>query len=222
MSRYKEEQCRICRREGQKLFLKGSRCYTDKCAISRRNYAPGEHGQKKAKLSEYGIQLREKQKTKAFYGVRENQFRKYFEMASNRKGITGENLLILLESRLDNVVYRLGYGSSRPQARLLVNHGLFEVNGRKVSIPSYLVKPGDVIKVREIKKDKTIVKENVRENKKDKAIVKENAEASASRPVPAWLEKNAQDFSGKIVRLASREDVDIPVEEHLIVELYSK
>ena len=148
------------------------------------------------------------QKTKAFYGVRENQFRKYFEMASNRKGITGENLLILLESRLDNVVYRLGYGSSRPQARLLVNHGLFEVNGRKVSIPSYLVKPGDVIKVRE--------------NKKDKAIVKENAEASASRPVPAWLEKNAQDFSGKIVRLASREDVDIPVEEHLIVELYSK
>lgn len=208
MSRYKDEQCRICRREGQKLFLKGSRCYTDKCAISRRNYAPGEHGQKKAKLSEYGIQLREKQKTKAFYGVRENQFRKYFEMASTGKGITGENLLTLLESRLDNVVYRLGFGSSRPQARLLVNHGLFEVNGRKVSIPSYLVKAGDVIKVRE--------------NKKDKAVVKENIEVNASRPVPSWLEKDAQTLSGKVVRLASREDVDIPVEEHLIVELYSK
>ena len=208
MSRYKEEQCRICRREGQKLFLKGSRCYTDKCAISRRNYAPGEHGQKKAKLSEYGIQLREKQKTKAFYGVRENQFRKYFEMASNQKGITGENLLTLLESRLDNVVYRLGYGSSRPQARLLVNHGLFEVNGKKVNIPSYLVKAGDVIKIRE--------------NKKDKSIVKENVEANASRPVPSWLERSAQDLSGKVIRLASREDVDIPVEEHLIVELYSK
>ena len=208
MSRYKEEQCRICRREGQKLFLKGSRCYTDKCAISRRNYAPGEHGQKKSKLSEYGIQLREKQKTKAFYGVRENQFRKYFEMAYAQKGITGENLLILLESRLDNVVYRLGYGSSRPQARLLVNHGLFEVNGKKVSIPSYLVKEGDLIKVRD--------------NKKDKSIIKENAEANNSRPIPTWLEKDAQNLSGKVVRLASREDVDIPIEEHLIVELYSK
>ncbi len=208
MSRYKDEQCRICRREGQKLFLKGTRCYTDKCAISRRNYAPGEHGQKKAKLSEYGIQLREKQKTKAFYGVREDQFRKYFEMAENKKGVTGENLLQILESRLDNVVYRLGYGSSRPQARQLVNHGLFEVNGRKVSIPSYLVKAGDVIKVREIKQDKKIVKENV--------------EVNASRPVPAWLEKNASELSGKVIRLASREDVDIPVEEHLIVELYSK
>ncbi|MCI9365425.1 MAG: 30S ribosomal protein S4 [Clostridia bacterium] len=208
MSRYKDEQCRICRREGQKLFLKGARCYTDKCAISRRNYAPGEHGQKKAKLSEYGIQLREKQKTKAFYGVREDQFRKYFAMAANKKGITGENLLQILESRLDNVVYRLGYGSSRPQARQLVNHGLFEVNGKKVSIPSYLVKAGDVIKVREIKKDKKIVKENV--------------EVNASRPVPAWLEKNEKDVSGKVIRLASREDVDIPVEEHLIVELYSK
>ncbi len=208
MSRYKDEQCRICRREGQKLFLKGARCYTDKCAIARRNYAPGEHGQKKAKLSEYGIQLREKQKTKAFYGVREDQFRKYFEMAANKKGVTGENLLQILESRLDNVVYRLGYGSSRPQARQLVNHGLFEVNGKKVSIPSYLVKAGDVIKVREIKKDKSIIKENV--------------EVNASRPVPAWLEKNANELSGKVVRLASREDVDIPVEEHLIVELYSK
>ena len=208
MARYKDEQCRICRKEGQKLFLKGSRCYTDKCSVSRRNYAPGQHGQKKAKLSEYGTQLREKQKTKSFYGVGEKQFRKYFEMASNKKGITGENLLKILESRLDNVVYRLGYGSSRPQARQLVNHGHFEVNGKKVDIASYLVKPGDVIAVRE--------------SKKDTAIIKANVEANSSRPVPAWLEKNVENLSGKVVTLASREDVDIPVEEHLIVELYSK
>ncbi len=208
MARYKDEQCRICRREGQKLFLKGSRCYTDKCSVSRRNYAPGQHGQKKAKLSEYGTQLREKQKTKSFYGVGERQFRKYFEMASNKKGITGENLLQILESRLDNVVYRLGYGSSRPQARQLVNHGHFEVNGKKVDIASYLVKPGDVIKVRE--------------NKKDSKIMKENVEVLASRPVPEWLEKDIDNLSGKVVRLAARADVDLPVEEHLIVELYSK
>lgn len=208
MARYKDEQCRICRREGQKLFLKGSRCYSDKCSVSRRNYAPGQHGQKKSKLSEYGTQLREKQKTKSFYGVGEKQFRKYFEMASNKKGITGDNLLQILESRLDNVVYRLGYGSSRPQARQLVNHGHFEVNGKKVDIASYLVKPGDVIAVRE--------------SKKDSAIIKANVEANSSRPVPAWLEKNVENLSGKVVTLASREDVDIPVEEHLIVELYSK
>ena len=145
MARYKDEQCRICRREGQKLFLKGERCFSDKCSVSRRNYGPGQHGQKKAKLSEYGTQLREKQKTKSFYGVGEKQFRKYFEMASNKKGVTGENLLQILESRLDNVIYRLGYGASRAQARQLVNHGLFDVNGRKVDIASYLVKAGDVI-----------------------------------------------------------------------------
>ena len=208
MARYKDEQCRICRREGQKLFLKGSRCYSDKCSVSRRNYAPGQHGQKKSKLSEYGTQLREKQKTKSFYGVGEKQFRRYFEMASNKKGITGDNLLQILESRLDNLVYRLGYGSSRPQARQLVNHGHFEVNGKKVDIASYLVKPGDVIAVRE--------------SKKDSAIIKANVEANSSRPVPAWLEKNVENLSGKVVTLASREDVDIPVEEHLIVELYSK
>ena len=208
MARYKDEQCRICRREGQKLFLKGSRCYTDKCSISRRNYAPGQNGQKKKKLSEYGTQLREKQKTKAFYGVGEKQFRKYFEMASNKKGITGEILLQTLESRLDNVVYRLGFGSSRAQARQLVNHGHFDVNGKKVDIASYLVKPGDVI--------------SVRENKKDTAIIKENLEANSARPVPEWLEKDAENLSGKVVRLASREDVDLAVEEHLIVELYSK
>ena len=208
MARYTDEQCRICRREGQKLFLKGSRCYSDKCSISRRNYAPGQHGQKRAKLSEYGTQLREKQKTKSYYGVGEKQFRGYFEMASNKKGVTGENLLQILESRLDNVVYRLGFGASRAQARQLVNHRQFEVNGKKVDIPSYLVKAGDVI--------------TVRENKKDNATIKANVEANAARPVPAWLELNNETLSGKVVRLASREDVDIPVEEHLIVELYSK
>ena len=208
MARYTDEQCRICRREGQKLFLKGERCYSDKCSISRRNYAPGQHGQKRAKLSEYGTQLREKQKTKAFYGVGEKQFRKYFEMAENKKGITGENLLQILESRLDNVVYRLGFGTSRAQARQLVNHGHFEVNGKKVDIPSYLIKAGDVITVREIKKDNKTIKENL--------------EVNAARPVPEWLEKDADKMQGKVLRLASREDVDIPVEEHLIVELYSK
>ena len=208
MARYTDEQCRICRRNGEKLFLKGSRCYTAKCSISRRNYAPGQHGQKRAKLSEYGTQLREKQKTNSFYGVGERQFRKYFEMASSKKGITGENLLQILESRLDNVVYRLGYGSSRAQARQLVNHGIFEVNGKTVDIPSYLVKAGDVIAVRE--------------SKKEAGIIKINAEENAARPVPEWLEKNSETLSGKVIRLAAREDIDIPVEEHLIVELYSK
>ena len=208
MARYKDEQCRICRREGQKLFLKGSRCYSDKCSISRRNYAPGQHGQRRTKLSEYGTQLREKQKTKSYYGVAEKQFRKYFEMASNKRGITGTNLLQILESRLDNVVYRLGFGSSRAQARQLVNHGQFEVNGKKVDIASYLVKPGDVV--------------SVRESKKDNSTIKANAEENAAKPVPEWLEKNAETLSGKVVRLASREDIDIPIEEHLIVELYSK
>ena len=208
MSRYKDEQCRICRREGQKLFLKGSRCYSDKCSVTRRNYAPGEHGQGKKKLSEYGTQLREKQKTKMYYGVGEKQFRKYFEMASNKKGITGEELLTILESRLDNVVYRLGFASSRAQARQFVNHSQFDVNGKKCDIPSYLVKPGDVISVREIKKDNATIKANVEEN--------------ASRPTPDWLERDLDNLTGKVVRLASREDIDLPVEEHLIVELYSK
>ena len=208
MSRYKDEQCRICRREGQKLFLKGSRCYSDKCSITRRNYAPGQNGQKKSKISEYGTQLREKQKTKAFYGVGEKQFRRYFDMASNSKGKTGEVLLQILESRLDNVVYRLGFASSRAQARMLVTHGAFEVNGHKVDIPSYLVKVGDVIAVREIRKDNGAIKIAVEEN--------------GSRPVPAWLEKDQEKLSGKVVTLATREDIDLPVEEHLIVELYSR
>ena len=208
MARYKDEQCRICRREGQKLFLKGSRCYTDKCSIARRNYAPGQNGQKRKKLSEYGTQLREKQKTKSFYGVGEKQFRKYFDIAAASRGKTGEVLLQILETRLDNVVYRLGYGASRAQARMLITHGAFEVNGQKVDIPSYLVKAGDVISVREIRKDNGFIKLNVEEN--------------SARPVPEWLQKDAQNLSGKVVRLPVREDVDIPVEEHLIVELYSK
>ena len=208
MARYKDEQCRICRREGQKLFLKGSRCYTDKCSISRRNYAPGQNGQKNKKLSEYGTQLREKQKTKSFYGVGEKQFRKYFDMAASAKGITGENLLQILETRLDNVVYRLGYGVSRAQSRILITHGVFEVNGHKVDIPSYLVKAGDVI--------------TVRENRKDNGAIKLNIEENSARPVAEWLEKDAEKLSGKVLRLPVREDVDLPVEEHLIVELYSK
>ena len=208
MSRYKDEQCRICRREGQKLFLKGSRCYSDKCSVTRRNYAPGEHGQGKKKLSEYGTQLREKQKTKSFYGVGEKQFRKYFEMAENKKGITGEVLLQILESRLDNVVYRAGFGMSRAQARQLVNHGHFDVNGVKTDIASFLVKAGDVI--------------TVRENKKDNKTIKENMEINTKRPTPEWLEVNNEKLEAKVLRLASREDVDLPVEEHLIVELYSK
>ena len=208
MARYKDEQCRICRREGQKLFLKGSRCYSDKCSIARRNYAPGQHGQKKKKLSEYGTQLREKQKTKSYYGVAEKQFRKYFEMAENKKGITGECLLQILESRLDNVVYRLGYGSSRAQARLMVTHGHFEVNGKKVNIPSYLVKPGDVISIREIRRDNKLIKENI--------------EAGAKRPVPEWLDLDVKNYSAKVLRAVAREEIDLPVEEQLIVELYSK
>ena len=208
MSRYKDAQCRVCRREGCKLFLKGERCYSDKCSVSRRNYAPGDHGQRKTKLSEYGTQLREKQKTKAYYGVGEKQFRKYFEMASNKKGVTGENLLQILESRLDNVVYRLGFGTSRAEARQFVTHAQFEIKNKKVNIASYLVKPGDVV--------------SVRESKKDNSTIKANVEANAVRPIPAWLEKDNEKLSGKVLRLASRDDIDIALEEHLIVELYSK
>ena len=199
MARYKDEQCRICRREGQKLFLKGSRCYSDKCSVTRRNYAPGQHGQKRTKLSEYGTQLREKQKTRSFYGVGEKQFRKYFEMASNKKGITGTNLLQILESRLDNVVYRLGFGVSRPQARQIVTHGNIEVNGVKTDIPSCHVKVGDV-----------------------NTVIKANIEAGAARPVPEWLELDSKNLSAKVLRVVTREEIDLPVEEHMIIELYSK
>lgn len=209
MARYIDESCRICRREGEKLFLKGSRCYTDKCAITRRAYGPGQHGQKRKKQSEYGMQLREKQKAKAFYGVLESQFRKYFEEAARSKEITGLRLLQILESRLDNVVYRLGLATSRAQARQLVRHGHFTVNGHKVDIPSYLTKAGDVIAVRESSKNA----ENF------KAIVEATENG---RPVPTWLESNLSDRSGKVVALPSRDEIDLNVQEHLIVELYSK
>ena len=209
MARYTGESCRVCRREGEKLFLKGSRCYTDKCAITRRAYAPGQHGQKRKKQSDYGMQLREKQKAKAFYGVLESQFRKYFEEASRSKEVTGLKLLQILESRLDNVVYRLGLATSRAQARQLVRHGHFTVNGIKVNIPSYLTKVNDVIKVKEASEND--------------AIFKQIVEATENgRPVPTWLEADLGNKTGKIVGTPAREEIDLPVQEHLIVELYSK
>lgn len=208
MARYTDASCRLCRREGEKLFLKGDRCYSNKCAVARRAYAPGQHGQSKKKLSEYGIQLREKQKARRYYGILEGQFRKYFEMANKKAGITGENLLQILELRLDNVAYRLGFGESRAEARQLVRHAHFLVNGKKVNIPSYLVKAGDTIEVRE----------------KSRSIIgfKELAENGSSRLVPKWLDLDAKNLSGRVVALPSREDVDLPLKEHLIVELYSK
>ena len=208
MARYTGAVCRQCRREGQKLFLKGERCYTGKCALERRSYAPGQHGQGRKKVSEYGKQLRTKQFAKRYYGVLEGQFRHYFEMAEKMQGVTGENLLSLLEARLDNVVYRLGFASSRAQARQLVTQGHFTVNGRKVNVPSFLVKPGMVV----------AMKEGSRQLGALKAIV----EANESRPVPKWLELNREALEAKVVTLAAREDIDLPIEETLIVELYSK
>lgn len=208
MARYTGAVCRQCRREGQKLFLKGDRCYTDKCALARRSYAPGQHGQGRSKASEYGTQLREKQKAKRFYGVLEKQFESYFEMASKRQGKTGENLLAILETRLDNVVYRLGFAMSRAEARQLVRHGHILVNGRKVNIPSFLVKPGMVISL----------KESSRSLDKFKA----NIEANAFRQPPKWLEYDAENLVAKVIAQPAREDIDLPIEEQLIVELYSK
>ncbi len=208
MARYTESVCRICRREGQKLFLKGDRCYTDKCAVGRRAYAPGQHGQSRRKLSEYGAQLREKQKVRRAYGILEGQFRHYFEMANKKEGVTGENLLTILESRLDNVVYKLGLAVSRPEARQLVSHAHFTVNGKKVNIPSYLVKPGDVI----------AVKEGSRKSPKFEAVLA----STESRIVPKWLDMNRDTLEGRVVAYAEREDIDMPIAEHMIVELYSK
>jgi small subunit ribosomal protein S4 len=208
MARYTDASCRLCRREGQKLFLKGSRCYTDKCAFTRREQAPGQHGAKKKKLSDYGIQLREKQKAKVFYGVLESQFRKYFEMASTQKGKTGENLLKILETRLDNVVYRMGLGTSRAEARQIVRHGHILVNGKKVNIPSYLLSKNDVI---------TLAEASVNSDK-----IKANMEQTAGRVVPSWIEFNAEQKKATIVEMPKREEVDLTVQEHLIVELYSK
>ena len=206
MARYTDANCRLCRREGQKLFLKGDRCYSTKCAMERRGYAPGQHGQGRSKASDYALQLREKQKTKRFYGLQETQFRNLFDKADRKSGITGENLLIMLETRLDNVVFRLGFASSRKEARQLVNHGHFTVNGKKVNIPSYTVKPGDVIKVKEKSTNSPKFKE-----------VKE-----MTITVPEWVSVDVEKLEGKVLSVPTREQIDTPVAEHLIVEQYSK
>lgn len=208
MARYTEAVCRLCRREGQKLFLKGDRCYSDKCSVGRREYAPGQHGQGRNKLSEYGMQLREKQKARWYYGVLEAQFSKYFDMAEHNRGITGEELLRILESRLDNVVYRAGFAMSRAEARQLVRHAHFTVNGKKVNIPSYLIKAGDVVAVRE--KSMSLDK------------IKGNIEANSSKPMPAWIDCDREHGQARIINLPTRDQIDLPIEEHLIVELYSK
>ena len=206
MARYTDANCKLCRREGQKLFLKGERCYRSKCAIERRNYAPGQHGQARKKQSEYGLQLREKQKAKRFYGVPETQFRNLFDKAAKKQGKTGENLMIFLETRLDNVVFRLGFAASRKEARQLVTHGHFTVNGKKADIPSMELKAGDVIKVKERSTSSPKFKEI-----KDMAIT-----------VPAWMTVDVDKLEGKVVAMPRREDIDTPIAEHLIVELYSK
>ena len=206
MSRYTDANCKLCRREGQKLFLKGERCYSSKCALERRNYAPGQHGQARKKQSDYGLQLREKQKAKRFYGVQETQFRNLYEKAVKRPGKAGENLMVLLETRMDNVVFRLGFASSRKEARQLVTHGHFTVNGKKADIPSMELKAGDVIRVKEKSQSSPKFKE-----------VKE-----MSITVPSWMSVDVEKLEGKIVNIPSRADIDTPVAEHLIVELYSK
>ena len=208
MARYTGAVCRLCRREGQKLFLKGERCYSEKCSVGIRSYAPGQHGQGRKKSSEYGLQLRAKQTARRFYGVQENQFHHYFEIAERKPGVTGSNLLQILESRLDNVVYRVGFASSRAEARQLVGHGHFEVNGKRVDIASYLLKAGDVI----------TVCEKMRGNEKIKAVV----EANSARPVPQWIDVDREKLEAKVLNLPTREQIEAPVEEQLIVELYSK
>lgn len=207
MARYTGPVCRLCRREGLKLYLKGDKCFTDKCPVSRRNYAPGQHGQSRKKVTEYGLQLREKQKVKRFYGISESQMARYFDIADKAQGITGENLLHLLETRLDNAVYRLGFAQSRAEARQLVTHGHFTVNGRKTDIPSFKVAQGDVIQV----------KEKSRTSEKMKTMVENHNGTQV-----AWVNVDLEALKGTIVAEPSRDDIDIPVEEHLIVELYSK
>ena len=206
MARYTGAVCRLCRREGQKLYLKGERCYTGKCAFERRAFAPGQHGMSRKKLSGYGVQLREKQKVRRYYGVLEKQFRKYFAMAEKKQGITGENMLAILESRFDNVVYRLGLTMSRAEARQLIRHGHFSINGKMADVCSILLKPGDVVAAIDKAEDK----------------IKNNLEANASRVVPKWLDFDANTATGKMLAFADREDIDLPIEEHHIVELYSK
>ena len=206
MARYTGPSCRLCRREGQKLFLKGERCYSGKCALEKRSYAPGQHGQGRKKSSDYGLQLREKQKAKRFYGLQETQFRNLFEKAAAKKGITGENLLIMLETRLDNVVFRMGLASSRQEARQLVTHGHFTVNGKKADIPSMQLKAGDVVAVKEKSTSSPKFKE-----------IKEMTIST-----PAWVTIDTQKLEGKVLAMPTREQIDTPVAEHLIVELYSK
>jgi len=208
MARYTGAVCKMCRREGKKLYLKGDRCYTGKCALENRAYAPGQHGQGRKKVSEYGTQLRTKQTARRYYGINESQFRKYYEMAVKQPGMTGENLLRICESRLDNIVYTLGWAASRAQARQLVVHGHFTVNGKKVDIPSYLCKAGDVIGIKKASLD----------NEKFKAAL----EALSDRTIPAWLEADKEGYTGKIAALPDREQIAVPVEEHFIVEFYSK
>ncbi len=209
MARYTGPSCRQCRREGKKLFLKGDRCYSDKCAVTRRATIPGQHGKaRQRKVSEYGVQLRAKQSARRYYGVLESQFAKYYDMAERKPGITGENLLQILESRLDNVVYRIGFASSRKEARQLVRHGHYTLNGHKANIPSILLKAGDVVAV------------SARGRQTDK--IKEVAEANAPRPVPKWLDVDAAKLEAKVIEMPARDDIDLDVEEHLIVEYYSK
>jgi small subunit ribosomal protein S4 len=208
VARYTGAVCRQCRREGLKLFLKGERCYTDKCAIERRNYPPGEHGQARPKFSEYSVQLREKQKLRRIYGVLESQFRRYFAMADRARGVTGETLLQLLERRLDNIVYRLGFATSRAEARQLVRHGHFRVNDRKVDVPSFLVRVGDAVTVRERSRKVTRIQESL--------------ELAQRRGVPDWLEVQPETFTGTVKALPVRADLTMPINEKLVVELYSK
>ncbi|BFR48859.1 30S ribosomal protein S4 [Nitratidesulfovibrio sp. HK-II] len=208
MAKYNDAKCRMCRREGTKLFLKGDRCYTDKCAYDRRPYAPGQHGRARKKVSDYAVQLREKQKVRRVYGVLERQFRGYFHKADMAKGVTGANLLAILERRLDNVIYRLGFANSRQQARQLVRHGIFTLNGRKANIPSMQVRVGDIIEVPEA-------------NRKI-PVIAEAQEVIARRGCPSWLEVDGPSFKGVVKALPQREDIQFPINEHLIVELYSK
>ena len=209
MARYTGPQCRLCRRETEKLFLKGDRCFTEKCAVERRQYPPGQHGQRRGKLSDYGVQLREKQKVRNSYGILEKQFRKYFHKAETKKGVTGEVLLQLLETRLDNVVYRMGFAANRNSARQLVLHRHFLVNGKEVNIPSYHVRLGDVIEVKEPSRDIGIIKDSI-------------SRVEQRGGIPAWIETDFQGFKGKVLQIPAREDIQLPAQEQLIVELYSK
>lgn len=208
MSRYIGPVCRICRRVGEKLFFKGDRCYTEKCGVERRKYAPGQHGQSRGKLSEYGVQLMEKQKVRKPYGLAEKQFRRYFHEAERRKGVTGEVLLQLLECRLDNVVHRMGFSSNRRQGRQLISHGHFIVNGKRVNIPSYIVKAQDVIEVKE--------------SSKSLGAIQESIDKVEHRGLPTWIEMDPATFKGRVLHIPSREEIQLPVKEQLIVELYSK